>query len=354
MIGSTADGTNRSSPWPTTDAASRVGGAPGPTRRALALAALVSLPMFGLVMLTSEHDLDHGWRHQPAHFWLVLVGGVMNAAVAYAMGGAARRRADARVFLVSMAFLTAAGFLGLHALATPGVLLDGPNAGFVLATRIGLVAAGAFLAASTVPLSASRAAAVVRRAGAVRAGVLGLLGSWAALSLLELPPLDDPAAPEQTSAGFVVLSFIGVALYGWAVVRYLQLHRRRPAPLLLTMAVASALLGEVMVAVAVSRRWHASWWGWHGLMLVAFGLVAWMAHRQWHEERFSPLYRRDTAGASRQVSVLFADLAGLHQLRRAPRPPRGVGHAERLLRAGHPIHRPALRRVDRPAHRRRR
>jgi class 3 adenylate cyclase len=45
-------------------------------------------------------------------------------------------------------------------------------------------------------------------------------------------------------------------------------------------------------------------------MVVAFGLVAWSAHRQWHEERFSSLYRRDTAGATREVSVLFADLQG--------------------------------------------
>ena len=34
------------------------------------------------------------------------------------------------------------------------------------------------------------------------------------------------------------------------------------------------------------------------------------AHRQWHEERFSSLYRRDTAAVTRQVSVLFADLQG--------------------------------------------
>ena len=50
-----------------------------------------------------------------------------------------------------------------------------------------------------------------------------------------------------------------------------------------------------MIAVAVGRSWQASWWEWHVLMLVAFGLIAWAAHREWHEERFSPLYGDETA-----------------------------------------------------------
>jgi hypothetical protein len=52
-------------------------------------------------------------------------------------GEVARRRGDGRLFLVSLGFLAAAGFLGLHALATPKVLLDAPNGGFVLATPVG-------------------------------------------------------------------------------------------------------------------------------------------------------------------------------------------------------------------------
>lgn len=49
----------------------------------------------------------------------------------------ARRRADARLFLVSLAFFCAAGFLFLHALATPAVILGAKNAGFELATTVG-------------------------------------------------------------------------------------------------------------------------------------------------------------------------------------------------------------------------
>ena len=272
--------------------------------------ALVVLPAVGLVTLTSEPQMDHHWHQEPAHFWMVLAAGVLDASVAYAMGAAARLRADARVFLVSMAFLVAAGFLGLHALATPGVLLDGPNPGFVLATRIGLVIAGLFLAGSSVPMSAGRAAAVARRAGLIRSLVFALLAVWGVVSLLRLPPLDSRTDPDQTSGPILALVLVGIGLYLWTAVRYWQIHRHRPGPLPLSILVASLLLAEVMVAVAVGARWHTTWWGWHVLMLVAFGVVACSAHRQWHEERFSSLYRRDTAASTRDVSVVFADLQG--------------------------------------------
>jgi adenylate cyclase len=282
----------------------------GPAWKVAAVAAVVALPLVGLATLTSEPAIDHHWHHEPTHFWLILVAAIINAGVGYAMGAAARVRADARVFLVSMGFLAAAGFLGLHALATPGVLLDGPNPGFVLATRIGLVVVGLFLAGSAVPMSAGRAAAIVRRAGAVRVLVLGLIAGWAVLSLLGLPPLDGRGEPDPASGPLVGLVVVGLGLYLWTAVRYAQIYRHRPGPLPLSLLVASLLLGEVMVALAFGQRWHASWWGWHVVMLIAFGLVAASAHRQWHEERFSSLYRRDTAASTREVSVVFADLQG--------------------------------------------
>jgi adenylate cyclase len=45
-------------------------------------------------------------------------------------------------------------------------------------------------------------------------------------------------------------------------------------------------------------------------MLAAFGAIAWAARREEPEERFSDLYLDDTAAGKRQISVLFADLAG--------------------------------------------
>ena len=85
--------------------------------------------------------------------------GVVSVALGFLAGETARRLRDARLFLVSLAFITSAGFLGLHALATPGVLLEGKNTGFVVATPVGLFLAGGFAAASALDLVRRGAAA---------------------------------------------------------------------------------------------------------------------------------------------------------------------------------------------------
>src|SRR5215210_7079600 len=98
-----------------------------PAGRVAAWAVLVSLPVLGLWLLLWQPTLDVQWEQHAAHFWLVLAAGAVNSVLAYTTGEAAARRGDDRLFLISLAFLASAGFLGLHALATPGVLLDGKN-----------------------------------------------------------------------------------------------------------------------------------------------------------------------------------------------------------------------------------
>src|SRR5919109_3404628 len=118
--------------------------------------ALLSIPLAGLVVLLARPGLDVRWEHHPSHFWLVLGVALINVGLGMATNDAARRRGDARLFLVSLALLTSAGFLGLHALATPGVLLAGKNAGFVVATPIGLLVASCFAALSSLELQERR------------------------------------------------------------------------------------------------------------------------------------------------------------------------------------------------------
>ena len=86
-------------------------------------ALTLMLPLIGLGLLLARPELDMEWHHEPSHFWLVLLAAAVNAVLAYVTNIAAGRYRDARVVLISLAFLSSAGFLGLHALATPGVLL---------------------------------------------------------------------------------------------------------------------------------------------------------------------------------------------------------------------------------------
>jgi adenylate cyclase len=284
-------------------------GADGGVRVGLWIAAL-AVPALGLVLLLAATDADVQWEHHPSHFWLVLAAGVTSAALAFTTSGVALRRADARLYLVSLAFLSAAGFLGLHALATPGVLLDGPNQGFAVATPIGLLVSGLFAAASALPLRPERAQAVMRRAALLRGGLLAAMALWAALSLLSVPPLDDPTPVERASGALVAPAAAAMLLYALAAARYLSMVLRSGSAILLGVTSAWVLLAEASVAVAFGRNWHASWWEWHLLMLFAFGAIAVAARREDAEERFSDLYLDETAAGTREVSVLFADLAG--------------------------------------------
>jgi class 3 adenylate cyclase len=274
------------------------------------VAVALTIPLLGLGLLLARPEWELVWHHNPAHFWLVLSVAAVNAVLAHATGVAAVRRADARVLLVSYTFLTAAGFLGLHALATPGVLLDASNAGFVVATPLGLVAGSLFAVASSLDLEGDRRLRTMRMAGPLRLAILAAIVVWAVVSIADLPPLRGAPMPERASGGLLLFAVPATGLYLMAAWRYVTLWRQRRSSMLLQVTAAFVLLAEATVGVTFARDWHTSWWEWHGLMLLAFGLIAWGAQAQWHEERFADLYLNDTASGERDVSVVFADLQG--------------------------------------------
>jgi class 3 adenylate cyclase len=259
----------------------------------------LAVPVLGLALLLSRPRLDVHWEHHPTHFWLVLITALVSVVLGYLSGEAARRLGDARLFLVSLAFVASAGFLALHALATPGVLLDHKNTGFVIATPVGLVIAGVFAAASALDLSPEASAAVMRRQWLLRGIVFGLLGAWAAYSLADLEPLSRELSPEEAQGPLYGLAAVALPFYVFAAIRYLGLYRRRPAAMPLAVFAAFTLLAEAMVAIAFGRNWHASWWEWHVLMAAAFGLVALVARQEYRRRRsaaavFKDLYLEHT------------------------------------------------------------
>lgn len=276
--------------------------------RAAGVALALLLPILGLVLVLAQPATDLVWEHHPTHFWLVLGSAVLSAVLAYGTGVAAERRGDARVLFVSLGFLSSAGFLGLHALATPGVLLAEPNSGFVVATPIGIAIGSILAAVSGTDMSGARAVAMVRVGRRVRVVLLMVMLVWAIASIAALPPLR--ASGESSSGVLIALAVPSVVLYAVSAGRYLQLWRANRSLMLLSMISAFVLLAEAMVAIAFARSWHLSWWEWHVLMLAAFGLVALGAQLSWREERFAALYLEDTVAGDREMSVLFADLQG--------------------------------------------
>ncbi len=252
--------------------------------RALVWALHLALPVAALWLLLAQPAVDIIWQHPPSHFWLVLVVAAVNVVLGGRMSVVARRHTDARLFLVSLAFLTSAGFLLLHALATPGVLIAHPNGGFDLAQPIGLAIASVFALASALVPNAPSAGRWFLALVWLRAGVGVLLLAWALVSLADLPPLNQPPAARDVEGPLTTVAIAAVVLYVVAAVRYYLLHRRAPAAVLLSLVTAFVLLAEAMVAVILANRWHLSWWEWHVLLTFAFGFVAYSAYVQYRRE----------------------------------------------------------------------
>ncbi len=270
-----------------------------PERRRIPILVALLLPLLGLALLIVRPGLDLTWEHHPSHFWLVLGTAAISVVLAFVTNEAAGRHADARLILISLAFLLSAGFLGLHALATPGALLEDPNTGFVIATPVGLILASILSAASVSPLAGPHGRFVIRRHGALRAGAVGLLVAWGAASLLELAPLASPMSAEAISGPIGGVAAIAVALYAYAAWRYAGVARRRSSPLGLALVAAMVLLAEAMVAVAFSRAWRLSWWEWHVLMTIAFATIALATRAEYRRtgslvSALRPVYRSAT------------------------------------------------------------
>jgi adenylate cyclase len=289
--------------------------APAPPERPSRLAwwaIALALPVALVVLLRGVPTADERWENNPAHFWIVFVAGAVSSALALAVTDAGRRRRDARLVLIGIAFLVSAGFLALHALATPGVILDSKNAGFVLATPVGLIAAGVLAGLSAIEYGFDASLRIVRAVPWLLAGTFAVLGLWAGMSLAGLPPLRDAVTPEQVTAPLGAVAALGILAYGYAAFAYFRVWQRRRTRLAFAVAFAFALLAEALAVavVSVATSWKLSWWEWHALMAVGFACIAGASWSEWHEERFSGLYLDETLAGRREVTVLFADLAG--------------------------------------------
>jgi class 3 adenylate cyclase len=252
--------------------------------RAVVWVLHLAIPMAGLWLLLAQPPADVRWQHAVSHFWLVFVVAAVNIVLGVRMSVVAHQRDDARLFLVSLAFLASAGFFLLHALATPGMVVHHPNLGFDLAQPVGLTVAALFAVWSALNLDGAGGRAVLKARIPLQAGLAALVVVWGVVSVLDLAPLNRPPGAQEVEGPLTYVAIATVALYVAAAALYYRLHRRKPAAMLISIITAFALLAESMVAVILARKWQLSWWEWHVLLALAFGFVAYSAYVQYRRE----------------------------------------------------------------------
>jgi class 3 adenylate cyclase len=136
------------------------------------------------------------------------------------------------------------------------------------------------------------------------------MGAWSIWTLAQLPPMHGPGSEAARSALIAGIAIAGTIVYAVSAGRYWSIFRHRPALLPAAVIACFVLLSEALIGVAVTgeRKWHASWWEWHGLIVTAYLVIGIAARREWREERFRRLYLPTTRERRQEISVLFGDL----------------------------------------------
>jgi class 3 adenylate cyclase len=273
----------------------------------------VALPLIGLVSLLLRSQLDPHLETYRLHFVVFGIAGTVAFVLGYAAGEAANRRGDARVLLLSLAFMATGGFFALHAVGTPGILFSEDYAGFQVAIPVGLLVSAVFAAGSAfVDLRPEIAPLLFRRRRILRTAVLVAMGAWFIWTVAKLPPLRGPNGEAATGTLLAVMAIVGTIVYAVSAAKYWRIFRHSWSLLPAAVIACFLLLAEAMIGVAVTgeRKWHASWWEWHGLILTAYLIIGFAAQRQWRDERFRQLYLPTTRQRRQDISVLFGDLVG--------------------------------------------
>jgi class 3 adenylate cyclase len=271
------------------------------------------LPLVGFVSLLLRSQIDPHFENYRAHFVIFGIVGAAAFVLGYTAGEAANRRGDARVLLLSLAFMATGGFLLIHAYGTPEVLFSREHAGFQVAIPIGLLVSAVFAAGSAfVDVRPEYGPWLMRHRTLLRGFVLLSMGGWFFWTIFDLPPLHGPDSEAARGSLLTVLALVATVIYAVSAARYWVIFRHDRKLLPAAVIACFLLLAEAMVGVAVTgeRKWHASWWEWHGLILTAYVVIGYAAHREWREERFRALYLPTTRKRHQRISVLFGDLAG--------------------------------------------
>ncbi len=254
----------------------------GSAARAATWLLHMALPVLALWLLLVRPQLDLAWDNRMAHFVLVFAAAIVSTVLGALIGKGASARDDARLWLVSLVFVISAGFFALHALVTPGVLMQTSDADFMLPSRVGLVLAGMVALASAVEFTPARIARV--RWLRVPLTILVCVSMAACAAAIVYRVFDRLMDPALVDGAAEVAGLVGSALFAVAALAYFPLYRRRRAVVVMSVLTTYVLLAEASLAVAIGMSWHASWWLWHLLMTMAFCFIAYSAHIQFHRQ----------------------------------------------------------------------
>jgi adenylate cyclase len=167
------------------------------------------------------------------------------------------------------------------------------HAGFQIAIPVGLLASALFAAGSAfVDVRPEVGAWLIRHRALLRLGVPVAMALWFVWTVARLPPFRGPNSEAATGELLTTVAIVGTVAYAVCASRYWLVFRQTGSLLPAEVVACFVLLSEAMIGVALTgeRKWHASWWEWHILIVTAYLVVGLAARREWRDERFRRLY----------------------------------------------------------------
>lgn len=228
-------------------------------------------PMVLFVALRLIPEVDFLLDAPTMHFYIVTFTSFTALVGALFVASAVEDRADTRITFTTMAFVAIAAFFLLHALATPGVLLPGPNQAVGWSARVSLLAGALLFGLGSVDWSPELSRAIMN--GRVRLWTAsGILFVTYALIAFVFPA---PLARLSTMEPWINYSLAIVADGSllWSAWKALTGPQTRGKRLWLAIGLSMILLSQAQVSMVLGTLWHLSWWLYHLIMLVAFVLA---------------------------------------------------------------------------------
>lgn len=236
----------------------------------LTITALVS-PMALFWTLYFQAELDPVLMAPTFHFYAVSFTALAAALACGLIIASARTLHETRLLFLGLAFFSIAGLFATHGLTTPGFLVDEFYATVPVSAWFSIAAAGVLIAASVVGLPAWAERALAGNGKSFFALVTAAIGAYIVVSLvidswLDWVPIENRA--HQLAVGFATLVLLGFATW-----RYYQAYVFARLPSQLAMVAALLLLMEVQTIILWGEVWRLSWWLYHALYAVAFGVL---------------------------------------------------------------------------------
>jgi HD-GYP domain-containing protein (c-di-GMP phosphodiesterase class II) len=224
------------------------------------------LPLALYLLLRAVPHYDHHWHLVNLHFYVGSTVLILAALVSVVIGLIGTRLRNVQIVFASLAFLSLAAVFGMHALSTPGFILE-ENRIVGVTVQLSVTLTALWLFASSLPSNSPFIKGLSRlHTFLVPLWTTLLLGTGILVftnpELASFLPVD--ANPFKFALGFISLELF--VLVAW---RYWQSYSYTRAPLQLAVVYSAGWLMVSQIIILTSNLWDASWWLYHVLFVMA-------------------------------------------------------------------------------------